>query len=159
MVQTPPPPSISPRQMNLLRIVTAMAWSDGNLAEEEVDMMLDRFSGIFAADVSQQQALRQELKDYMMQNIPLEEITPKLHSSEEKELVLRLGYEVIECSSRTPNETKINLEEAAAYHKLVELLDLSAETVQRIQDEADAAANSDESLIDRLTRQIKNSAR
>ncbi|HEY9641518.1 MAG TPA: hypothetical protein V6C57_13605 [Coleofasciculaceae cyanobacterium] len=158
MVQTPPPPSISPRQMNLLRIVTAMAWSDGNLAEEEVDMMLDRFSGIFATDVAQQQALHKELKDYMMQNIPLEEITPKLHSADEKELVLRLGYEVIECSSRTPDEEKINPEEAAAYHKLVELLGLPAETVQRIEAEAKAAASSDETLIDRLTRQIENSA-
>jgi hypothetical protein len=159
MVPTPPPPSISPRQMNLLRIVTAMAWSDGNLAETEVEMMLDRFSGIFATNVSQQQALRQELKDYMMQNIPLEEITPKLYSVEEKELVLQLGYEVIECSARTPDEDKINLEEAAAYHKLVKLLDLPAETVERIQEEAKADANSDETLIERLTRQIKNSAR
>ena len=50
MVQIPPPPSITPHQMNLLRIVTALAWSDGNLAAEEVDVMLDHFSRIFATD-------------------------------------------------------------------------------------------------------------
>ena len=39
-----------------------------------------------------------------MQNIDLEELTPKLQSAEEKELVLRLGYEVIGASARTHGE-------------------------------------------------------
>ncbi|NJO39233.1 MAG: TerB family tellurite resistance protein [Cyanobacteria bacterium CRU_2_1] len=156
MVQTPPPPpSISPRQMNLLRAVTAMAWSDGELAEEEVDVMLDRFSGLFAADAQQQQRLRQELQDYMMQNIPLEELIPKLQSNEEKELVLRLGYEVIGSSARTPEEGNINAEEAAAYQKLVDLLGLSSETVQRVMADAKTDLSHDESLVDSLARKLE----
>ncbi|WNZ26813.1 TerB family tellurite resistance protein [Leptolyngbya sp. NK1-12] len=153
-MQTPPPPSITPRQMNLLRVVTAMAWADGGLATEEVDVMLDRFSSIFAADAPQQQMLRQELQDYMMQNIPLEELTPKLQSTEEKELVLWLGYEVICSSARSPEEENINEEEEAAYRKLVELLDLPAETVERIQAEVEASHESG-SLIDNLTRKLE----
>jgi hypothetical protein len=155
MIQTPPPPSITPRQMNLLRIVTAMAWSDGELANEEVDIMLDRFSGLFAAEAEQQQQLRQELRDYMMQNIPLEELTAKLQSPEEKELVLRVGYEVICSSARTPDEDNINDDEAAAYQKLVDLLGLSPEAVQRAVAAAEAATNTDESLIDSLTRELE----
>lgn len=154
MIQTPPPPSITPRQMNLLRIVTSMAWADGGLATEEVDVMLDRFSGIFAADAPQKQMLRQELQDYMMQNIPLEELTPKLQTTEEKELVLRLGYEVIRSSARSPEEANINDDEAAAYQKLVALLDLPAETVQRIQAEVEAS-NEQGSLVDSLTRKLE----
>jgi tellurite resistance protein len=153
MVQIPPPPSITPRQMNLLRIVTAMAWSDGNLAAEEVDVMLDRFSRIFATSPAQQQILRQELQDYMMQNIQLEELTPKLQSAEEKELVLRLGYEVIGASARTPEEERINAQEAAAYQKLVSLLGLSPETIQRI--ESEAASRTDGGLVESLTQQLK----
>jgi hypothetical protein len=153
-LQTPPPPSITPRQMNLLRVVAAMAWADGGLATEEVEVMLDRFSGIFAADVPQQTVLRQELQDYMMQNIPLEELTPKLQTPEEKELVLRLGYEVIRSSARTPEEEKINEEEAAAYQKLVGLLGLPAETVTKIQAEV-AADSSSENLVDSLTRKLE----
>ena len=38
-MEVPPPPSITPRQMNLLRVVTSMAWSDGELAREEVEVM------------------------------------------------------------------------------------------------------------------------
>ena len=155
MVQMPPPPSISPRQMNLLRIVATMAWSDGELATEEVDVMLDRFSGMFAADVPQQQRLRQELQDYVMQNIPLEELVPKLQSIEEKELVLRLGYEVICSSARTPDEQSINTEEAAAYQKLVGLLNLPKETVEQAVSEAKTEASKDENLVDSLARQLE----
>jgi hypothetical protein len=153
-MQAPPPPSITPRQMNLLRVVTSMAWSDGHLASEEIDLMLDRFSGMFAADAPQQQRLRQELQEYMTQNIPLEELTPKLQSVEERELVLRLGYEVIRSSSRTPTEEKINDEEAAAYNKLVQLLDLPAETVQRIESEASTRI-SGEGVVESLTRKLE----
>lgn len=155
MVQSPPPPSISPRQMNLLRIVTTMAWADGELAQEEVDVMLDRLSGMFAADAPQQQRLRQELQDYMMQNIPLEELTPKLQGDDEKKIVLRLGYEVICSSARTPEEEKINAEEAEAYQKLVDLLDLPPETVEQVIAEAEADVCEDESLVDSLARKLE----
>lgn len=155
VLQTPPPPSISPRQMNLLRIVASMAWADGHLASEEIDLMLDRFSGMFAADAPQQIQVRHELQDYLMQNIPLEELTPKLQSVEERELVLKLGYEVIQSSSRTPNEPKINPEEAIAYQKLVQLLDLPTDAVQRIETEASEVSIQSGGLVDTLARQIE----
>jgi len=151
----PPPPSISPSQMNLLRIVSSMAWADGNLADEEVDLMLDRFSGMFAADAPQQDAMRQELRDYLMQNIPLSELIPRLQSPAERELVLRLGYEVIYSSARTPDEDLVNAEEAAAYRQLVELLGFAPETVERIQAEALSSAESGTSLIDSLSEQLE----
>ncbi len=69
-LQPPPPPSITPQQMNLLRTVAALAWSDGHLALEEVDLMLERFSALFATDPVEQQTLQQELRDYLAQNIP-----------------------------------------------------------------------------------------
>jgi len=152
-LQPPPPPSITPRQMNLLRVVAAMAWSDGHLATEEVEVMLDQFSGIFAVDAPQQAMLRQELQDYVMQNIPLEELTPKLQSPEEKALVLQLGYEVIGSSARAPGEETINEDESAAYQKLVGLLGLPPETVQQIEAEVDSSDSGN--LIDSLTRKLE----
>ncbi|HIK10850.1 MAG TPA: TerB family tellurite resistance protein [Oscillatoriaceae cyanobacterium M33_DOE_052] len=135
MTIPPPPPPITPRQMNLLRVVTAMAWSDGELAKEEVDLMLERFSKLFASVPEHQQQLQQELRDYMMQNLPLEESIAKLETPQERELVLQLGYAVIAASSRTPDEPKINEDEAEAYRKLVELLQLPPETVHRLEAE------------------------
>lgn len=155
-LQTPPPPSITPAQMNLLRIVASMAWSDGNLAEEEVDIMLDRFSGLFAADAPELNALRQELRDYLMQNIPLEELIPKLQSVGERELVLRLGYEVIASSARTPDENNINADEEVAYQTLIDLLGFAPETVQRIEAEARDELKNSEGLVDTLTRQLEH---
>ena len=153
-MQTPPPPSITPRQMNLLRIVASMAWADGELATEEVNLMLDRFCSLFAADVDGQQ-LQQEIRDYVMQNIPLDELIHQLESQEEKELVLQLGYEVIASSSRTPDEPKINAEEAAAYQKLVQLLNLPEDTVKRIESQASTASTS-EGIIEKMAHKLEN---
>ena len=153
-LQVPPPPSISPRQLTLMRVVASMAWSDGNLATEEVDLMLARFSGLFANDAQQQAELQKELRDYLMQNIPLEESVPQLQSQEEREFVLRLGYEVISSSARTPDEEMINPEEEDAYNRLVKLLSLPPETVKRL--EADAAnINPSDSVVESMTEHLK----
>lgn len=154
-IQTPPPPSITPRQMTLLRVVTSMAWSDGHLAAEEVDLMLARFSQLFAKDATQQKALSKELREYLVQNIPLDELIPKLGNVEERELVLWLGYEVIQSSARTPDEPKINMEEAAAYQRLVQLLDLPDETVKRVEAEFAAAPEMGEGVVETLARKLE----
>lgn len=153
-VQPPPPPSITPRQMNLLRIVAYMAWSDGQLAKEEVDLMLNRFSSLFATGDRQQQ-LQEELRDYFMQNIPLDESIPKLESQQERELVLKLGYEVIACSARTPEEPNINEEEEAAYENLKQLLNLPENVVKRIEAEANSEVNYQEGIVEMMTRDLQ----
>ncbi|MGF1568261.1 MAG: TerB family tellurite resistance protein [Nodosilinea sp.] len=154
-LQPPPPPSISPSQMTLLRIVSTMAWSDGHLADEEVDVMLDQFSHLFASDALQQASLRTELRDYMMQNIPLDELVPKLTRPAEREIVLKLGYRVISASSRTPDEDLINQEEAEAYQKLVLLLDLPVDLVKRLEQESDQAAAQHGDLVEHLTAELR----
>jgi hypothetical protein len=153
-MQTPPPPSITPRQMNLLRIVSSMAWADGELAIEEVNLMLDRFCRLFAADDDAQQ-MQQELRDYIMQNIPLDELIHQLETQEEKELVLQLGYEVIASSSRTPDEPNINSDEAAAYQKLVQLLNLPEDAVKRIEAEASSATHTSEGIIEKIAHKLE----
>ncbi|HIK44675.1 MAG TPA: TerB family tellurite resistance protein [Leptolyngbyaceae cyanobacterium M65_K2018_010] len=155
-VQPPPPPSISPAQMTLLRIVATMAWSDGHLADEEVEVMLDQFTSLFANDADQQDALRVELRDYMMQNIPLDELVPQLTSPAERELVLKLGYQVISASARTPEEALINEEEANAYQHLVRLLGLPEQVVQRLEEECAQASISPDNLIDHMTTVLRS---
>jgi tellurite resistance protein len=158
MVRIPPPPSITPRQMNLLRIVAAMAWSDGHLAAEEVDVMLDRLSRVFATNIKQQHALQQELRDYLMQHLPLNELVSRLQSDAERVLVLRLGYEVIRCSARAPGEATINAEEAAAYQTLVQLLGLSPEVVKQVESAVESDSTPIEDLAAWLTRTLETFA-
>jgi hypothetical protein len=137
-----------------MRVVASMAWSDGNLATEEVDLMLNRFSSLFSETPKQQTELQKELRDYLMQNIPLEESVPQLQSQEEREFVLRLGYEVISSSARTPEEEKINPEEETAYQRLIELLDLPPETVKHLEADAQASDSSD-SVVETMTAHLK----
>ncbi|MGF1490865.1 MAG: TerB family tellurite resistance protein [Microcoleaceae cyanobacterium] len=153
-MQTPPPPSITPRQMNLLRVVSSMAWSDGHLAEEEIEVMLNEFTRLFVTGTQQEQ-LRQELREYMVQNVPMEESIPKLETPEERELVLKLGYEVIKSSSRTPGEPAINQEEAVAYQKLVQLLNLPPDVVQRVEAEfGGTPSQSGSGLVETMTQKL-----
>nr|WP_228040185.1 TerB family tellurite resistance protein [Nodosilinea sp. LEGE 07088] len=133
-----------------------MAWSDGHLADEEVDVMLGQFSTLFAHNESQQTALRDELRDYLMQNLPLEELVPKLSSLAERELVLKLGHRVISSSARTPGEDLINQEEAEAYSRLVALLDLPADVVQRVEQESSKTNISQEHLVAHMTAELKS---
>ena len=48
-------------------------------------------------------------------------------------MTLRLGYQVIQASRRNPEEPMINLDEAAAYQRLVRILDLPPDVVADIE--------------------------
>lgn len=119
-------PSISAEQMTLLRIAASMAWSDGILEREEQAILLDRLSKQFASDREEQAHLREELETYLAKDIPLEDLVPLLKTDEEKELALKLSYEVI-CANQ------INAKESAEYQQLLQLLQLPPEVVNRAE--------------------------
>ncbi len=127
------PPPISPRQMDMLRAVSAMAWADGILEPEEIQMMLDEFAILFAKTDSDRHSLKLQLREYLGQNIPLEEVIPNIQNFEDRKMTLRLGYQVIQSSRRNPDEPMVNLDEAAAYQRLVRILDLPPEVVADIE--------------------------
>ena len=151
------PPPISPRQMNLLRVVLSMAWADESLEQKEVDTMLTRFSQLFATDPKQQTHLQQQLQEYFVQKVPLKESVAKLTTDAEKEVALRLSYEVINASARTPDEPAVNQAEGEAYKTLVSLLSLPSEVVARAEQEAKASLNKGgQNIIDMLAFQIRD---
>jgi len=127
------PPPISPRQMDILRAVAAMAWADGKLEPDEIRLMLDEFAMLFAKTETERNSLKSRLREYLGQNIPLEEVVPHIKSIEDRKLTLRLGYQVIQASRRSPNEPRVNLDEAAAYQRLVRILDLPSDMVADIE--------------------------
>lgn len=128
-------PTISDRQIKMLRIVASMAWADGSIAPEEVQVMVSRLSRLFAEDAEQQQHLQEELRNYLAQDVSIENLVAELDIPE-REQVLKLSYEVIASSARTPDEATINEEEAAAYTRLVELLGLPEDVVRRLEAQA-----------------------
>ncbi|MEM1426453.1 MAG: TerB family tellurite resistance protein [Cyanobacteria bacterium P01_H01_bin.130] len=159
MTLSPPPrPAIAPRQMTLLRIAAAMAWADGNLAEEEVDVMLDKLSAVFAKDDTHRQTLQKDLREYLVQNIPLEELVPRVTDPAEQELVLRLGYEVIAASALSPEDDMVNEEESKAYSKLVQLLGLPDEDVKRIEGEVRDQSKTEDDIVGKLVTALSGFA-
>jgi hypothetical protein len=138
---TPPPPAISPKQMNILRAVTAMAWADGVLEPGEIDVMADKLSQIFAPQPEDRAALSTRIQEYFDQNIPLEEILPKLPDEGDRCLILKLGYLTIEASARAEGEPVVNPQELDAFQRLAKLLQLPADAVRQVSKEARAEAN------------------
>lgn len=125
-------PSITPHQMKLLRVVAAMAWVDGDLAPAEVEVILSRLSQLFAESEADQQKLREELRAYVVQEVPIDETVQEITSPEERELVLKLAYDVIQAST-APGETElISPVEATAYQKLAEFFGLPADAIDRV---------------------------
>ncbi|MEA5470468.1 urea ABC transporter ATP-binding protein UrtD [Spirulina sp. 06S082] len=135
-------PSIGEKEMIMLRIAASMAWADGNIAPEEIDVILTRLSRQFADDEQQQKELQHELQDYLGTNIAIANLVPQLETVAEREIVLKLSYEIISSSARIPSEDLINEEEAIAYANLVKLLELPAETVKRLEAEVQAMSKS-----------------
>ncbi len=115
--------------------------------------MLVRFSEIFAKTPQHQKKLQEELQEYLLQNIPLEDLVPKLETEAERRLVLKLGYEVIASSARSPQEPNINSEEAQAYQKLVELLALPADVVEDIEAQVKNNAST-EGIVEQLAGEL-----
>ena len=151
------PPPISPRQMHLLRAVLSMAWADDTLEQKEVEVMLNRFSQLFASSPEQKSYLQQQLQEYFVQDVPLEEAVSNLSTDADKELVLRLSYEVINASARTPDEAVVNQPESEAYQKLVTLLDLPEATVKKAEAEATAAVEKgDSNVVDMLAFKLRD---
>lgn len=129
----PAPPPITPHQMDILRAVAAMAWADGQLEPDEIRLMSDQFAVLFAKNAVDERSLKQNLREYFGQNVPLEEVVPQLKNKEDRKLVLKLSYMVIQASRRSPGEPNVNLDEAAAYQRLVRLLELPIEEVEDIE--------------------------
>jgi urea transport system ATP-binding protein len=118
--------TLAPDQMLLLRIAATMAWADDNFADVQQELILDRLSKRFAPSPDEQAGLREELKNLLAKEIPLEDLVPQLTTEAQKEEALMLSYEII-------SSNQINAEEAVVYQNLVDLVGLPPETVSRLE--------------------------
>jgi urea transport system ATP-binding protein len=127
-------PSITTEQMTILRIAAAMAWADKNFDPIQQDVILSRLSRQFAPDPDHQDDLKQELRDYLAKEFPLDELVPHLTSEADKELVLKLSYEIIASN-------QINEKEAGVYQHLIQLLGLPPDRVYQLETEVRSSMN------------------
>lgn len=151
MTATTPPP-ISPKQMNILRAVTAMAWADGVLEANEIAIMTAKLSEAFANTPAARNHLAEKIRSYFNQQIPLEEVLPKLPDPSDRRFILKLGYMVISASARNNTEPLVNDDELGAFQKLARMLELSDDAIHEVSEAvksefSDAAADPLEKLV------------
>ncbi|MGB3138751.1 MAG: urea ABC transporter ATP-binding protein UrtD, partial [Nodosilinea sp.] len=118
--------ALTPEQMLLLRIAATTAWADDSVADIQQEVIFDHLSRKFAHSPEDQASLRDDLKNLLAKEIPLESLVLQLVTQAQREEALMLSYEVICCN-------QINQSEAVVYQKLLHLLGLPPETVSRLE--------------------------
>jgi len=127
--------SLSGHQLKILRIIQAIALEDGELSSEEMDSIAQQLSLVFAEKIEDQAKLEQELKDYLLQEVELDLQTAiaEIDNLEDRKLILKVSYQAIfKKAMSSENSTKLS-----TYERLIQLLELSPETVETIQNEVD----------------------
>lgn len=177
---------LPPSHLTILRIVSAMAWADGNLSEEELNLLVSEFNEdlpinpspfLYVEDMPPffdntlneleianqlserflaESALKEIVIDYKYHPIPLGNLVQDLTTEEDKSLALKLAYMVIKIS---PDETGqlISNEEKKVYRQLVKLLNLKEDLVKEIELEADEELEKIEHPFQAFLNNIKRS--
>ncbi|MGL5032603.1 MAG: DUF533 domain-containing protein [Microcystaceae cyanobacterium] len=129
-------PSLSPHQLKVLRIIAAVADADGKISAAEMAIILNQLSQIFASKADEQEQLRQELQDYLLQSSELnvETLLSEVTDPEERKFILKLSRQVL--SSHEADDL-----EWTAYQRLAQAFNLPLEIMEEIEREAIAASS------------------
>ena len=157
--------SLPESHLNILQILSALAWADENLSKEEVELLLEEFKDDLPVDaspiasqeypsftgfnldvspilveqienrVNAELAFKEIINDYHGNPIPLEDLVSNLKTIEDRCLTVKLAYMLISVGY-DPEEHSIHPKEKALYRKLIELLNLDETLVEEIEWEA-----------------------
>ena len=127
--------SLSGHQLKILRIIEAITLQDGELSPEEMASIAHQLSLVFAEKIEDQSKLEEELKDYLLQEVDtsLPEAIAEIDDLEDRKLILKVSYQAIfkkAISSEISNKSN-------TYEQLIQLLELSPETVEAIQNQVE----------------------
>ena len=127
--------SLSGHQLKILRIIEAITLQDGELSPEEMASIAHQLSLVFAEKIEDQSKLEEELKDYLLQEVDtsLPEAIAEIDNLEDRKLILKVSYQAIfkkAISSEISNKSN-------TYEQLIQLLELSPETVEAIQNQVE----------------------
>ncbi|WP_017293188.1 tellurite resistance TerB family protein [Geminocystis herdmanii] len=149
----------------ILQILSAVAWADGDLSQEETEVLIEQFKTDLPVDpepiaymednmtlydpfstnpvvyeqiearIQAESAFKDILNNYKYNPIPLTDLVSRLSSIEDRCLTVKLAYMVIKASADDEGNL-ICPDEKAVYRQLVELLELSNDIVTKIELEA-----------------------
>ncbi len=134
-----PSRGVGARELDLLRIVCAVAWCDGDFSDEE-RRLLGRLVARYLAppDGAGPSTESVEVIASRAASLELLDSLPRgLASPEDRQLALKLAYMMV-CVGRAPGDTApINPREKQAYRRLVDALALPPEEVEATEWAAD----------------------
>ncbi len=122
--------SFDTEEIVIIRIVASIAWADFNLTSQEQEIIINQLSAEFADSKENEQQIKEELINFLADNISLEELVPQLANEEAKIKALRLSYELIKEHDKNDLENEY-------FQELIKLLNLPAETVNSILKEGE----------------------
>lgn len=133
--------SPSAANLDLLRILCCVAWSDGEFSAEERELLARLVERYLVDDdgMPVPPEAVEALAERALQPEALDVLIPRLRTEEDRRLALKLGYMMIRASQQPGDESSINPLEKVAYRRLVEGLGLGEADVE----EAEWAAEHD----------------
>ncbi|CAK6698919.1 MULTISPECIES: TerB family tellurite resistance protein [unclassified Synechococcus] len=132
----PTPSQLLPEaDRDLLRILCCVAWSDGDFAAEEKQLLQRLVATYFLPEVDPLSAAdtAEALADEAMQMEGIEELVQRLQTEADRQLALKLAFMMIRVSTSPGDASSINPMERVAYRRLVEALGLGEAKVQECE--------------------------
>ncbi|MEX0587879.1 MAG: TerB family tellurite resistance protein [Cyanobium sp.] len=123
------------RQLDLLRIVSCMAWADGDVSDQERRLLEKLVTQYFTIDNSSSapEEATQQLAAWRQDDSSLEEVVKRLDQLEDRLLVLKLANMMARVSQRPEDSSAINPEEKVVYRRLVDVLGLDEVQVKEAE--------------------------
>jgi hypothetical protein len=143
------------KERDLLRILCCVAWSDGDISQQERHLLEDLVRRYFLPE--DRATATVTLEELAAEELPIEQldaVAGRLESDEDRLLALKLAYMVIRVSRRSDDASSINPQEKVAYRRLVEHLALPEAEVREAEWAAERELNRHSGLLSLLTSRL-----
>jgi len=122
------------RQLDLLQVVSCVAWADGSVDEKE-RQLLEQIVDRLAADSEQQETLEEarQLASWIQKPELLDAVIPRIRVHGDGALAVKLAHMMAMASQGPGDQSLINAQERAAYRGLVEKLELDNAVVEEAE--------------------------
>jgi len=126
---------LSTAQRALLRIVCWVAWADGDVADEErqlLEKLVFRLMPPQVGIAEAEDAFRSLMAE-QLQNVDLEALVAELTASDERQLAVKLAVQMLAVNQRPQDDAPVNPAEKQAYRRLLAALQLPDAEVEEAE--------------------------
>jgi uncharacterized tellurite resistance protein B-like protein len=148
------PANLTPDELTILRIVSTIAWADGELSAEERDLLLSTLSQLFAETEAETEGLYRTLQEHtQFSTAQLPQLVAQLSSDDDKVLALKLSYMTIRANG-SETTSGINVKEKVAYRQLIDLLGLPEDRIEKTEWAADEDLQGHDNFVTAMRHRL-----